>query len=107
MRQIPKRLNNDGPGSMIIREGLKPVAEMLAYTSSERDDTAAEFIERWNAFEPGGEVERLRKALRSIAQSDQPMGMLMTFPAEECDSAACAALRYTAHAALAQEPPHA
>lgn len=73
MRQIPTRLNNDGTGSAIIRCGNKPVAEMLAYTSSERDDTAAEFIERWNAFEPDGEVaqlraenERLRAALEKI-----------------------------------------
>lgn len=73
MRQIPTRLNNNGTGSAIIRCGNKPVAEMLAYTSSERDDTAAEFIERWNAFEPDGkvaqlraEVERLRGELKDI-----------------------------------------
>ena len=80
MRQIPKRLNNDGPGSMIIRDGGKPVAEMLAYTSSERDDTAAEFIERWNAFEPDGEVaqlraevERLKAALNGLVALATPL----------------------------------
>lgn len=100
MRQIPKRLNNDGPGSMIIREGLKPVAEMLAYTSSERDDTAAEFIDRWNAFEPGGEVERLRQTLGRMlrdceAWQANPHGHSPTHYIEE------------ARAALAQEPAHA
>jgi len=68
MRQIPKRLNNDGPGSMIIRDGGKPVAEMLAYTSSERDDTAAEFIERWNGFEPDGEVAQLRAEVERLRE---------------------------------------
>lgn len=49
--EFPKKLNNDGTGSMIIRdENGRPVAEMLAHTSSERDEMAAEIIRRWNAF---------------------------------------------------------
>ena len=31
---------------------------------------AAELVRRWNAFEPGGEVEKLREALADILQWD-------------------------------------
>ena len=98
MRQIPKRLNNDGPGSMIIKDGGKPVAEMLAYTSSERDDTAAEFIERWNAFEPDGEVaqlraenERIKDAIRAVMLEHDDKARAANFAA--CGCGYCAALR--------------
>lgn len=81
MSELPKVLNNDGPGSMIIRDGFKPVAEMLGYTSDERDTMAAEFIRRYNALanipDPAAYVkafDAMREALEDaeVCVADNP-----------------------------------